>query len=62
MLESAESVVAEYADLERALADPAVHADPAALRRLNKRYAALGPTVTAFRTWRAAQDDLAAAR
>lgn len=62
MLESAESVVAEYADLERALADPAVHADPAALRRLNKRYAALGPTVTAYRTWRAAQDDLAAAR
>ncbi|HET8601046.1 MAG TPA: peptide chain release factor 1 [Segeticoccus sp.] len=62
MLESAAALVEEHADLERQLADPAVHADPDRLRRLNKRYAALGPTVAAYRTWRTACDDLAAAR
>ncbi|NHN56386.1 peptide chain release factor 1 [Calidifontibacter sp. DB0510] len=62
MLESAAAVVAEYADLERQLADPAIHSDPAALRRVNKRYAALGPTVAAYRAWEQARDDLGAAR
>lgn len=62
MLESAEAVVAEHADLEKQLADPAVHADPALFRRVNKRYAALSPTVAAFAQWRAATDDLAAAQ
>ena len=33
--------LAEYADLERRLADPAVHADPAAPRRSGRRYAEL---------------------
>jgi len=41
VFESAQSVVAEFEELERRLADPAVHGDPAALRRLNQRYAAL---------------------
>ena len=62
MLESAEAIAQEYADLEAQLADPAVHADPAAMRRLNKRYAALAPTVAAYRAWLAAGDDLGAAR
>jgi peptide chain release factor 1 len=62
MLESASSLVEEYADLERQLADPAVHADPTALRRLNKRYAALGPTVAAYHAWTSATGDLGAAR
>ncbi len=62
MLESAAALVEEHADLERRLADPAVHADPAALRRLNKRYAALSPTVAAYHAWCAARDDVAAAR
>ena len=62
MLESAAAVAQEYADLEQQLADPAVHADLTALRRLNKRYAALAPTVAAYRAWVAAQDDLTAAR
>ncbi|AKT52375.1 peptide chain release factor 1 [Arsenicicoccus sp. oral taxon 190] len=61
MLESAHAIVAEHADLERQLADPAVHADPAALRRLNKRYAALAPTVAAYQGWQTAVDDVAAA-
>ncbi|MFK5633244.1 MULTISPECIES: peptide chain release factor 1 [unclassified Ornithinimicrobium] len=62
MFETALPLLAEHAEIERQLADPAVHADPAALRRLNKRYAFLTPTVTAYRVWRAAADDLAAAK
>ena len=60
--DSALPLLAEHADIERQLADPAVHGDPAALKRLNKRYAALGPTVAAYRAWRRAAEDLGAAR
>ena len=65
MLESAAAIVAEYADLERQLADPEVFGesgDPAQVRRMTKRYAALGPTVAAYHAWHAAKDDLATAR
>ena len=34
--------------LEKQLADPATHADPTLMRRLNKRYAQLAPTVAAL--------------
>jgi len=57
-----EPLVAEHADLERRLADPAVHADPALARRLGRRYAELTRVVEALRAWRAAQDDLTAGR
>jgi len=57
VFESAQSVVAEFEELERRLADPAVHGDPAALRRLNQRYASLAPTVAAYREWVAARED-----
>ncbi|WP_068397141.1 peptide chain release factor 1 [Kribbia dieselivorans] len=62
MLESAAALAQEHADLEAQLADPEVLADQAKLREVNKRYAQLGPTVVAYDAWRAAQDDLAAAR
>jgi peptide chain release factor 1 len=62
MLESAATLVQEYADLEAQLADPASHSDQALVRRLNKRYAALAPTVAAYHRWHAARDDVAAAR
>ncbi|GAA2525241.1 peptide chain release factor 1 [Rarobacter incanus] len=52
----------EYADLERQLADPAVHADQARARTLGRRYAELGAVVRAFRHWKSTADDLAAAR
>ena len=51
----------ESQEIEQQLADPATHADPRALRRLNTRYAALAPVVAAYREWRTAQDDLEAA-
>jgi peptide chain release factor 1 len=57
-----EPLLAEYADLERRLADPAVHADPALARRLGRRYAELTGVIEALRTWQSARDDLAAGR
>ena len=62
MLESAAALVHEHADLEKQLADPEVFADQDLVRKLNKRYAALAPTVAAYHAWHAATDDLAAAR
>jgi peptide chain release factor 1 len=62
MLDSALALVEEHAALEARMADPAVAADQAALREINKRYAALGPTVAAYHAWRTAQDDLETAR
>src|SRR5689334_12784555 len=62
MLESAAALVQEHADLEKQLADPEVFGDQDLVRRLNKRYAALAPTVAAYHAWHAATDDLEAAR
>ena len=53
MLESAATLVQEYADLEAQLAEPAVHSDQNLVRKLNKRYAALAPTGSRRRTERA---------
>ena len=57
MLESAHTIVEEYNALEKQLADPATHNDQALMRKLNKRYAALAPTVAAYHAWHAATDD-----
>jgi peptide chain release factor 1 len=62
MLESAAALVEEHAALEAQLADPDVVSDPDAVRTINKRYAALAPTVAAYHAWVAATGDLAAAR
>ncbi|KGN40031.1 peptide chain release factor 1 [Knoellia aerolata] len=62
MFESAAALAQEHAQLERAMGDPAVASDPDQLRELNKRYAALGPTVTAYAQWQAVTGDLEAAR
>ena len=55
------ALLAEHAEVEAALADPAVHADPARARALGRRYAELGRLVEAWRQWRRAADDAAAA-
>jgi len=54
--------VSSDAELERTLADPAVHADAAQARKLGRRYAELGPVVAAARELAAARDDEGAAR
>jgi peptide chain release factor 1 len=60
--EQLDDVVAEYADLERQLADPSVHGDAARARRLGRRYAELGPLVEVIRERQRIEGDLAAAR
>ncbi len=55
-------VLAEYAETELALADPAIHTDQAAARRLGRRYAQLAPIVGAARELEAVRADEQAAR
>ncbi|MYS20782.1 bacterial peptide chain release factor 1 (bRF-1) [Streptomyces sp. DvalAA-14] len=62
MFEAVEELIGEHADLEKQLADPAVHADQANARKLNKRYAELTPIVTSYRSWRQTGDDIGTAR
>jgi peptide chain release factor 1 len=57
-----DELIAEYADIERRLADPAVHADPATARRLGRRYSQLGPIVATYRNWQHTNDDVSTAR
>ena len=57
-----QALLDEHAELERALADPATHADQAAARRVGRRYGELGPVVRAVRELDAARADLATAR
>ena len=57
MFEQVADLVAERADLERRLADPAVHADQSVARALGRRYAQLGPIVTTYQAWRQAGED-----
>ncbi|MBP2323175.1 peptide chain release factor 1 [Kibdelosporangium banguiense] len=52
----------EYAELERELADPAVHADQARARKLGRRYSELTPIVKTLRELDSAREDLAAAK
>ncbi|MGW7688692.1 peptide chain release factor 1 [Streptomyces asiaticus] len=62
MFEAVEELIGEHADLEKRLADPAVHADQREARRLNKRYAELTPVITAYRAWKQTGDDIETAR
>jgi peptide chain release factor 1 len=59
---SADELVKEYAELEAKMADPTIHEDANNARKLGRRYAQLGPVVSGYRVWRAAEDDLAAGR
>ncbi|MBO9569100.1 MAG: peptide chain release factor 1 [Cellulomonas iranensis] len=60
-LDAVEAALAEHAQIERDLSDPAVHADAGRARRLGRRYAELGRVVQAYRAWRTAADDAQAA-
>ncbi|MFF5179324.1 peptide chain release factor 1 [Micromonospora sp. NPDC000316] len=52
----------EYAELEKRLADPAIHADQATARRVGRRYAELVPLYKAAGELEQARADLTAAR
>ncbi|HEU5470011.1 MAG TPA: peptide chain release factor 1 [Actinophytocola sp.] len=55
-------LLSEYDELERALADPDVHADQNQARKLGRRYAELTPVVRTLRELETAREDLTAAR
>ncbi|MEY4291187.1 MAG: hypothetical protein RL130_1129 [Actinomycetota bacterium] len=59
---SAHEMVREYQELEKQMADPSIHEDQGKARQLGRRYAQLGPVVAGFNAWKAAADDLEAAR
>jgi peptide chain release factor 1 len=56
------ALLAEYAELERRLADPAIHADQARARRVGRRYAELTPIHRTASELAEARANLAAAR
>jgi peptide chain release factor 1 len=62
VFEQVEELVREHATLEQRLADPALHADQNQARTLGKRYAEIGPIVSAYQQWRSVGGDLEAAR
>ena len=55
-------LLTEYADLEKQMADPSIHADAGKARQLGRRYAQLGPVVAGYRAWKKSEDDLTAAK
>ncbi|MCK2244937.1 MULTISPECIES: peptide chain release factor 1 [unclassified Crossiella] len=58
---SLDTLLVEYTELEGRLADPAVHADQAAARKLGRRYAELTPVVRTLRELDQARSDREAA-
>ncbi|HEY4574680.1 MAG TPA: peptide chain release factor 1 [Thermoanaerobaculia bacterium] len=57
-----DDLISEYADIEKSLADPVVHADQQKARALGKRYAHLRPIVETYRDLRQTDEDLTTAR
>lgn len=62
MFEQVESLLSELTQLQDELADPALHADPARAKKVNRRYAELSKIKAAHESWLHTADDLAAAR
>jgi len=56
------ALLEEYSELERRLADPAIHADQATARRVGRRFAELTPIYKTAHELEVARADLAAAR
>jgi len=62
MFESVGALLAEHEQLQEQLGDPAVHADAARAKKLNRRYAELSQIADAYHKWQSAEEDLTAAR
>jgi peptide chain release factor 1 len=62
VFESVQALIDEHRRVQEELSDPAVHADAARAKRVNRRYAELSRIVAAHDAWAAAVDDLDAAR
>jgi peptide chain release factor 1 len=57
-----DALLAEHADLERQLSDPALHSDAVKARKVGRRFAQLAPIVGTYRKLEVARGDLDAAR
>jgi peptide chain release factor 1 len=62
MFDSVEPLIAEYAELQERLGDPAVHAHAGLSKKLNRRFAELSRIIAAHDRLRALTDDLQAAQ
>lgn len=62
MFESVEPLVAEHAELEAQMSDPALHSDARRAKRVGQRYAELTAIVRTYERWQQLRQDLAAAR
>jgi peptide chain release factor 1 len=62
VFESVQTLIDEHRRVQEELSDPAVHADAARAKRVNRRYAELSRIVAAYEAWVAANDDLETAR
>ena len=62
MFDRLSDLVSEHAELEHALADPAVHSHQEKARTLGRRYAELTPIVHAYREWQQTSADEETAR
>ncbi|HWU47289.1 MAG TPA: peptide chain release factor 1 [Humibacter sp.] len=62
MFDSVKSLLDEHEQLQEQLADPALHADAARAKKVNRRYAQLNQIKAAYDAWTALGHDLDAAR
>ncbi len=62
MLDSVQPLLAEHAELQTKLSDPALHGNPALAKKLNRRYAELSAIVAAYNNVLALIEDLKAAK
>lgn len=62
MFASVQALIDEHRAVQEELSDPAVHADAARAKRVNRRYAELSRIVAAHAAWVEASNDLDAAR
>lgn len=62
MLDSVQPLLAEHAELQTKLSDPALHGNPALAKKLNRRYAELSAIVAAYNQVLMLTEDLKAAK
>lgn len=62
MFEAIEALVAEHAELEKVMSDPAIHSDAARAKKAGQRYAELSSIIKTYREWQQAGADAQAAR
>lgn len=62
MFEAIEALVAEHAELEKVMSDPAIHSDAARAKKVGQRYAELSSIIKTYREWQQAGADAQAAR